>query len=107
MNELQLRAQAEQERRKRRRATLGTLARDRDFIGWVEEAFDVRLSSGIRKMFESVAEHRVTIVLSANSTGKTHGAARLALAFWKVYAARRDAEHVEVYTAAAPPRMFL
>ena len=107
MNELQLRAQAEQERRKRRRATLGTLARDRDFIGWVEEAFDVRLSAGIRKMFESVAEHRVTIVLSANSTGKTHGAARLALAFWKVYAARRDAEHVEVYTAAAPPRKNL
>jgi hypothetical protein len=107
MTSVQTRAKAEKERRERRKATLGTLARDLDFSGWVEEAFGARLSAGIRKMVRSVAQNRVTIVLSANSTGKTHGAARLALAWWKIYASRQDTEHVEVYTAAAPPEKNL
>jgi len=107
MKDLQTRARAEKERRERRKATLGTLARDLGFAGWVQEAFDVDLSGGIRRMVRSVAENRVTIVLSANSTGKTHGAARLALAWWKIYAARQDTESVEVYTAAAPPESNL
>jgi len=107
MTDMQTRAKAERERRERRKATLGTLARDLDFIGWVEEAFGVTLSAGIRRMIESVANNRVTVVLSANSTGKTHGAARLALAWWKIYTERSDVEHVEVYTAAAPPEKNL
>jgi hypothetical protein len=107
MTSVQTRAKAEKERRERRKATLGTLARDLDFTGWVEEAFGARLSVGIRKMVRSVAQNRVTIVLSANSTGKTHGAARLALAWWKIYAARQDTESAEVYTAAAPPESNL
>jgi len=77
-----------------------------DFCAWIEEAFGVQLSAGIRRMVESVAENRVTIVLSANSTGKTHAAARLSLAWWKVYAARSEGS-VEVYTAAAPPESNL
>ena len=88
-------------------ATLDRAAAELDFEGWIEEAFGVRLSAGIRQMIRSVAQNRVTIVLSANSTGKTHGAARLALAWWKIYAGRQDTESVEVYTAAAPPESNL
>lgn len=88
-------------------AVLDRATAELDFTTWVEEAFGVSLSDGIKRMFESVAQSRVTIVLSANSTGKTHGAARLALAWWKVYSARQDTKHVEVYTAAAPPEKNL
>lgn len=76
----QQRAAAELELRRRRKKRLERLAHERDFAGWVEEAFGVTLSNGIRRMYESVQRYRKTIVLSANGTGKTHGAARLALA---------------------------
>jgi hypothetical protein len=88
-------------------AVLDRAVAELDFTTWVEQAFGVSLSDGIERMFKSVAENRVTVVLSANSTGKTHGAARLALAWWKMYSQRRDTKHVEVYTAAAPPEKNL
>ena len=46
---------------------------------------------------QSVRDHVVTIAKSANATGKTHGAARVAAWWYKVY------EDSQVYTAAAPP----
>lgn len=49
------------------------------------------------RMMESVRDHEVTVAISANATGKTHAAARVA-AWWAT--TRR---HSQVYTAAAPP----
>lgn len=46
---------------------------------------------------ESVRDNPVTIAKSANSTGKTHGAARIATWFYKAHPASK------VFTAAAPP----
>lgn len=50
---------------------------------------------------ESVRDNPVTIAKSANATGKTHAAARIALWFYKCY------EEVQVYTGAAPPESNL
>lgn len=46
---------------------------------------------------ESVRDNPVTIAQSANATGKTHGAARAAVWFYKCFPGS------QVYTAAAPP----
>lgn len=50
---------------------------------------------------ESVRDNPVTIARSANATGKTHGAARVATWFYKVFT------DSQVYTAAAPPESNL
>lgn len=52
-------------------------------------------------MMESVRDHPVTIAKSANATGKTHGAARVAIWFYKAFS------DSQVYTAAAPPESNL
>lgn len=48
-------------------------------------------------MMESVRDYPITIAKSANATGKTHGAARVAVWFYKCFA------EAQIYTAAAPP----
>jgi len=59
------------------------------------------ITDDIRQVMESVRDNPVTIARSANATGKTHGAARIAVWWYKAF------EHlpgeVQVYTAAAPP----
>lgn len=50
---------------------------------------------------ESVRDYPITIARSANATGKTHGAARVATWFYLVY------PDSQVYTAAAPPQANL
>jgi len=48
-------------------------------------------------MLESVRDNPVTIAISANATGKTHGAARAGVWFYKAFTESK------VFTAAAPP----
>lgn len=48
-------------------------------------------------MMESVRDNPITIAKSANATGKTHGAARVAVWFYMAF------PESQVYTAAAPP----
>ena len=48
-------------------------------------------------MMNSVRDNPVTVAISANSVGKTHGAARVAVWFYKCF------KGSQVYTAAAPP----
>jgi hypothetical protein len=55
----------------------------------------------ITKVMESVRDYRVTIAKSANSTGKTHMAGRVALWFYMMY------DDAQVYTCAAPPERNL
>jgi hypothetical protein len=52
-------------------------------------------------MMESVRDNPVTVAKSANATGKTHGAARVALWFYMSFS------DSQVYTAAAPPESNL
>lgn len=51
----------------------------------------------IISVMESVRDNPVTVARSANATGKTHGAARIAVWFYKVFPG------AQVYTTAAPP----
>jgi len=68
-----------------------------DPVGFNEQVPGEIYTDDVKIMMRSVADYEVTIAISANATGKTHGAARVALWF---FCTRRE---VEVYTAAAPP----
>jgi hypothetical protein len=72
-----------------------------DPIRFGEEVFGESYTEDIKRLFESVRDNEITIAISANATGKTHGAARVAV-WW--YKAHPDAQ---VYTAAAPPESNL
>lgn len=61
------------------------------------EALGEHFTDDVKRMMESVRDHPVTIAKSANATGKTYSAARVATWFFKTYG---DAQ---VYCAAAPP----
>lgn len=58
-------------------------------------------TADVRELMESVRDHQVTVARSANATGKTHAAARIA-AWWLICH-----EDAQVYTAAAPPEANL
>ncbi len=55
------------------------------------------ITDPIKKVIESVRDNQVTIAVSANGTGKSHAAARIAVWFYKTF------EDAQVYTTAAPP----
>ena len=55
----------------------------------------------VKEMMESVRDNVVTVAKSANATGKTHGAARVAVWWFKCF------PDSQVYTAAAPPESNL
>jgi hypothetical protein len=67
------------------------------FAAFIEQELGEHLTDDIRAMLDSVWRYPVTIVPSANQTGKTYIAARLAVAFYKLWS---DAQ---VWTTAAPP----
>lgn len=68
-----------------------------DPVGFCEKELGETLTPDIVKMLESVRDHQVTVAVSSNATGKTHGSARAAVWFYKAF------EDCEVFTAAAPP----
>jgi hypothetical protein len=68
-----------------------------DPVGFCEDVFGEIYTDDIKKVMESVWKNRITIAMSANSTGKTHAAARIAVAFRKIF------PDSKVHTAAAPP----
>ncbi len=85
---------------------LGTMAEDfsqyqSDPVGFGEQALGESYTDDVERMMKSVRDNPVTIAKSANATGKTHGAARVAVWFYKVFA------DSQVYTAAAPPESNL
>jgi hypothetical protein len=55
----------------------------------------------VRNLMESVRDNQITVARSANATGKTHAAARIA-AWWFL-----TREQCQIYTAAAPPESNL
>ncbi len=61
------------------------------------EVLGENYTDDVIKVFRSVRDNQVTIARSANGTGKTHGAARIASWFYKVF------EDSQVYTTCPPP----
>lgn len=72
-----------------------------DPVGFGEQVLGESYTDDVKCLMESVRDHPVTIAKSANATGKTHGAARVATWFFKCF------PDSQVYTAAAPPESNL
>jgi len=68
-----------------------------DPVGFCEEVLGETLTPDIKLMMESVRDNMVTVAISGNATGKSHGAARVAVWFYVCF------PNCKVFTAAAPP----
>lgn len=69
----------------------------KDPVRFGQEVLNETYTDDIKRLMESVRDNPVTVAQSANATGKTHGAARIAIWFFKSF------PDSQVYTAAAPP----
>lgn len=72
-----------------------------DPVRFGEDVLGERYTDDIKTMMKSVCENSVTVAQSANATGKTHGAARVALWFFLAF------PDSQVYAACAPPEANL
>ncbi len=69
--------------------------------GFCSNVFGETYTEDVISVMESVRDNPVTIARSANATGKSHGAARIAVWFYKCF------PDAQVYTTAAPPEKNL
>lgn len=72
-----------------------------DPVGFGQQVLGDIFTEEVKILMESVRDYPITIAQSANATGKTHAAARIAVWFYKTYA------DSQVYTSAAPPESNL
>ncbi|MFO8239838.1 MAG: hypothetical protein R6T90_02445, partial [Dissulfuribacterales bacterium] len=72
-----------------------------DPVGFCQSVLGETYTDEIKGMMESVRDHPVTIAKSANAVGKTHGAARVAVWWYRCF------PDCQVYTGAAPPESNL
>ncbi len=68
-----------------------------DPVGFGREVLGDTYTPDIVTLMESVRDHQITIAQSCTAVGKTHGAARIAVWWFKCF------PDSQVYTAAAPP----
>ena len=68
-----------------------------DPIGFGENILHDQYTDDVKTLINSIRDYPITIAKSANATGKTHAAARIAIWYYKTY------QDAQVYTAAAPP----
>jgi len=68
-----------------------------DPVGFGEKVLGETYTTEIKALMESVRDNPLTVAMSANATGKTHGAARVAVWWFKSFS------DSQVYTSAAPP----
>lgn len=68
-----------------------------DPVGFGEIVLGEHYTDDVQRMMESVRDYEITVALSCNGPGKTHGGARLAVWAYLCY------PESQVYTAAAPP----
>ena len=68
-----------------------------DPVGFCEHYFKESYTDDVKEVMRAVWLHRIVNAKSANATGKTHGVARLILAFFLIF------PNSQVFTAAAPP----
>ncbi len=102
---LELRALAELELRRRERTTGSRHDRleryQVDPRSFCVDFFQEHYTDDVIDVMESVLHNPVTIAKSANAVGKSHGAARVAIWFYKVF------QDAQVFTTAAPPEKNL
>jgi hypothetical protein len=79
------------------RARRGYQRYQSDPVGFCLDVLGETLTDDVQRMMESVRDNIVTVAVSANATGKTHGGARVAIWFFKAF------PDCKVFTAAAPP----
>ena len=72
-----------------------------DPIGFGEQVLGETYTNEVKTLMKSVRDYPVTVAKSANATGKTHCAGRVAIWWFKCF------ENSQVYTAAAPPEANL
>lgn len=72
-----------------------------DPVGFGRQVLGEEYTDDVERMMLSVRDNEITLAKSANATGKTHGAARVAAWFYKAFPG------AQVYTAAAPPESNL
>lgn len=72
-----------------------------DPTGFGEKVLGETYTDEVKALMESVRDNPVTIGKSSNAVGKTHGAARVAVWWYKVF------PDSQVYTGAAPPESNL
>jgi len=78
--------------------TSGNLTKYRnDPVGFCQEILGETLTDDVIAMMESVRDNQITVAVSANATGKSHGAARVGVWFYLCH------PNTKVFTAAAPP----
>ena len=68
-----------------------------DPVGFGQDVLGEAYTDEVKAMMESVRDNRITVAMSSNATGKSHGAARVAIWFYKSF------QDAQVWTAAAPP----
>lgn len=101
---LSLQAAAELELRRREGRQGGRQRFDRyqaDPRAFCEDFFQEHYTEDVIEVMESVRDNPITIAKSANAIGKSHGAARVAIWFYKVF------QDAQVFTTAAPPEKNL
>jgi hypothetical protein len=72
-----------------------------DPLAFGQEVLGETYTDEVKAMMASVRDHPITIAKSPNAVGKTHGAARVAVWWYKVF------PDSQVYTGAAPPESNL
>ena len=72
-----------------------------DPAGFGRNILGAEFTEEVKALMESVRDYPITIARSANATGKTHAAARIAIWFYKTF------PDSQVYTSAAPPESNL
>lgn len=72
-----------------------------DPVGFGEQVLKETYTDEVKILMESVRDNPITIAKSANATGKTHGAARVGVWWFKCF------PDSQVYTGAAPPESNL
>ncbi len=72
-----------------------------DPVGFGQDVLGDSFTEEVKVLMESVRDFPITIARSANATGKTHAAARIAIWFYKTF------PESQVYTSAAPPESNL
>jgi len=70
-------------------------------VGFGEDILGETFTDEIKTLMQSVRDHPITIARSSNAVGKTHGAARVGIWWYKAF------PDSQVYTAAAPPESNL
>jgi len=68
-----------------------------DPVSFGEKVLNETYTDEVKTLMESVRDNPVTVAQSANATGKTHGAARVAIWWFRCFPGS------QVYTSAAPP----